>query len=49
MKNGSLINGVVLGAGLMYLLDPDRGARRRSVRRDQVVHLLHETTHTSGH
>ncbi len=33
-----LIGGVVLGAGAMYLLDPDRGARRRSLLRDQVVH-----------
>jgi uncharacterized membrane protein len=33
-----LVEGVVLGAGVMYLLDPDRGARRRSLLRDQVVH-----------
>jgi uncharacterized membrane protein len=35
---GKLIGGIILGAGAMYLLDPDRGARRRSLLRDQVVH-----------
>jgi uncharacterized membrane protein len=35
---GKLITGVVVGAGTMYLLDPDRGARRRSLLRDQGVH-----------
>ncbi|XYI02661.1 SRPBCC family protein [Sorangium sp. So ce1128] len=31
------------GAGLMYTLDPDRGARRRSSARDKVVSLAHRT------
>ncbi len=35
---GKLIGGIVLGAGAMYLMDPDRGARRRSLLRDQLVH-----------
>lgn len=35
---GNLIGGVMLGAGAMYLLDPERGARRRSLLRDQIVH-----------
>jgi uncharacterized membrane protein len=35
---GRLITGVVVGASAMYLLDPDRGARRRSLLRDQGVH-----------
>ncbi len=34
----SMINGMLLGAGLMYLLDPDRGNRRRALLRDQLVH-----------
>lgn len=34
---GKLITGVVVGAGAMYLLDPDRGARRRSLLRDQGI------------
>jgi BON domain-containing protein len=37
-----LIAGVIVGAGVMYLLDPDRGARRRSLLRDRGVHLGHK-------
>jgi uncharacterized membrane protein len=40
--NGSttlgLISGAAIGAGLMYLADPDRGNRRRSFARDKIVH-----------
>lgn len=39
---GKLITGVVVGAGAMYLLDPDRGARRRSLLRDRGVHAGHK-------
>jgi uncharacterized membrane protein len=35
---GKLITGVVVGAGAMYLLDPERGADRRSLLRDEGVH-----------
>jgi hypothetical protein len=35
--SGKLLSGVLLGAGAMYVLDPDRGARRRSLIRDQGV------------
>ncbi|MEX2570010.1 MAG: BON domain-containing protein [Gemmatimonadota bacterium] len=38
----SLLIGMALGAGFMYLLDPDRGRRRRSLLRDQIVHGGHE-------
>ena len=34
----SLAIGLTLGAGLMYLLDPNRGARRRHLLRDKGVH-----------
>ena len=34
----SLLGGVGLGAGLMYLLDPDGGRRRRALARDKAVH-----------
>ena len=30
-----------VGAGLMYFLDPVRGARRRALARDRIVHVLH--------
>src|SRR5918992_603391 len=39
---GKLITGVVVGAGAMYLLDPERGARRRSLLRDRGVHAGHK-------
>lgn len=33
-----------LGAGLMYLLDPDRGRRRRALLRDRVAHTVRTTS-----
>ena len=38
----SFLLGTIAGAGLMYLLDPDRGTRRRALVRDQIVHGAHE-------
>ncbi|MGH7519229.1 MAG: SRPBCC family protein [Gemmatimonadales bacterium] len=32
----TLVAGLLLGAGLMYLLDPDRGTRRRHIVRDRL-------------
>jgi uncharacterized membrane protein len=43
-----LIDGIVLGAGLMYLFDPDRGRRRRALVRDQGIHLMHVLDEASG-
>ncbi|MFB3917588.1 MAG: SRPBCC family protein [Terriglobales bacterium] len=37
----SLVGAVALGGGLMYLLDPDRGNRRRKMARDQMFHGIH--------
>jgi osmotically-inducible protein OsmY len=42
------IGALGLGAGLMYLLDPDRGNRRRALIRDQAVHLAHKTSDALG-
>jgi len=41
-KHTELLVGIALGAGLMYILDPNRGARRRALIRDQVNHGVHE-------
>jgi gas vesicle protein len=35
--------GAALGAGLMFLLDPDRGRRRRALARDKAIHLAKST------
>ena len=41
-NQGSFLLGALLGAGTMYLLDPDRGRRRRALIRDQVAHGVHQ-------
>lgn len=40
-RGTTFLGGLGIGAGLMYILDPDRGARRRSMIRDQASHALH--------
>ena len=39
----TFIGGIGLGAGLMYLLDPDRGNRRRARLRDTAARTIHQT------
>lgn len=40
-QQGSFLLGMMMGAGMMYLLDPDRGRRRRARVRDRVTHRAH--------
>ncbi len=47
-KRLALITGLGLGAGAMFLLDPDRGRRRRALLRDKAVHLTRTTGLTAG-
>jgi osmotically-inducible protein OsmY len=34
---GKLLGGILIGMGIAYLLDPDRGARRRALVRDKAT------------
>jgi uncharacterized membrane protein len=38
------LGGLGLGAGLMYIFDPDRGRRRRALVRDQMAHVSRRLT-----
>jgi osmotically-inducible protein OsmY len=41
-RSETLLLGMAIGAGLTYILDPDRGTRRRALVRDRLVHAGHE-------
>lgn len=43
MTIGRVFTAAGIGAGLMYLLDPDQGGRRRALMRDQLVSAAHKT------
>jgi osmotically-inducible protein OsmY len=49
MKKGIvLLSGVGIGAGLMYVFDPDRGKRRRALMRDKVEATSHRVVEKAG-
>jgi uncharacterized membrane protein len=49
MKKGlMLMSGAGIGAALMYMLDPDRGKRRRAIVRDKARHLATEANQAIG-
>src|SRR5688572_29666256 len=49
MNTGTgIISGIGLGAGLMYLLDPERGRRRRAVARDKAKSMLTQSEDAEG-
>lgn len=45
---GLFVLGALMGAGVMYLFDPDRGRRRRALLRDRLVHGAHEAEDLGG-
>lgn len=48
-SNGlTLLAGMVIGATLMYLLDPEQGGRRRALLRDKFIALSNDATDTLG-
>jgi uncharacterized membrane protein len=44
----AMLTGLGVGAGLMYFLDPERGARRRALMRDRLTHASRITGDAAG-
>jgi uncharacterized membrane protein len=47
-KNLLFLGGIGLGAGLMYIFDPDRGRRRRATARDAAHHIVNDLNDAVG-
>lgn len=43
-----ILQGAVVGAAAMYMLDPDRGRRRRAITRDKVQRFANDTVHLAN-
>ena len=43
MNNRALLAGAAVGAAVAYMLDPDRGGRRRALVRDKIIRGAHVT------
>jgi hypothetical protein len=47
-KTAALFGGIGIGAALMYVLDPERGRRRRAMARERAVSIANKTGRTIG-
>jgi uncharacterized membrane protein/osmotically-inducible protein OsmY len=47
-RNLLFLGGIGLGAGLMYIFDPDRGRRRRATARDAAHHIVNDLNSAVG-
>jgi osmotically-inducible protein OsmY len=47
-RNLLFLGGIGLGAGLMYIFDPDRGRRRRTTARDAAHHIVNDLNSAVG-
>jgi len=45
MDNRAIVSGLLAGMGAMYVLDPQRGHRRRSIFRDKSLHYFKRGNH----